>query len=159
MYTSWFWGPELSFIEQTAPADPTPNACPAQRQKKKIIIESSFKSRVGYNVVCTAPENSFEKCCYSSVVSNEEVICVHIVNLNCCSTFFVRPKTAYLAHSLFTTVTMLTKMYFIRYIHILRQLGYVGFFLIHPLCQQKYSTEQQPKLPFSDPTHPVLLLT
>ena len=22
--TSWFWGPELSFIEQTAPADPNP---------------------------------------------------------------------------------------------------------------------------------------
>ena len=29
----------------------------------------------------------------------------------------------------------------------------------HPLCQHKYSTECQQKLPFSEPIHPVLLLT
>ena len=28
MCIRWFWGPELSFIEQTAPADPNSNTCP-----------------------------------------------------------------------------------------------------------------------------------
>ena len=43
--------------------------------------------------------------------------------------------------------------------HITSSLRQHSFFLTHPLCQHKCSTERQQKLPFSDPTHLVLLLT
>ena len=44
------------------------------------------------------------------------------------------------------------------FIHILRQ-NIFDHFVTHPVSQLKYSNEGQQKLPFFEPTHPVLFLT
>ena len=80
-------------------------------------------------------------------------IAAHFLSL----TMVIQEIGTYLVHTTYKVKNMLCTL--VGTINILRQQFFEFFGPTNPLCQQKYSTERQQKLSFSDLTHLVHMLT